>query len=150
MTTTIVSAQTKTYMDYADSVKIWMDERVKNAEAGKTEKVQVPMVIRGMGWGCLCPMHYIGISPSMADGPWISPIFPKKTPKYDDKGLSLIVTGYFTGKWITEDLRNADGEPEEWLYKMPEFKVLSWKLNKQDYDAPAPFVILSGGKNLKK
>jgi hypothetical protein len=136
-----LEAQTKTYFDMADSVKIWMDKRVENAVNGIKEKVEMPFVVRSTGWGCRCPDSYIGVSPSVGDGPWVSPVKPKKFPSVDSVGHSLIVQGYFTGKWVTEDLRNEDGEPEEWLYKMPEFKITAWRKNKLEYDVPAPFIL---------
>ncbi|HLP13432.1 MAG TPA: hypothetical protein VK177_15955 [Flavobacteriales bacterium] len=133
--------QIQTYADMGDSVKTWLNERVENAKKGKKEKVQMPFVVRSTGWGCLCPIHYIGVSAGTNDGPWVMPIEPKKFPQNDSLGHSLIVTGYFTGKIVEQDMRNEDGEPEEWLYKIPEFKILSWKENKQDYEVEAPKVI---------
>lgn len=118
-----VHAQKKTYMEMGDTVKTWLAERVENAAKGIKEKVEMPFVVRSTGWGCMCPDSYIGVSPGMGDGPWIWPIKPrlngavgqaKKFPEVDSVGHSLIVQGYFTGKWIEQDLRNEDGEPEEW------------------------------------
>jgi len=118
-----------------------MDQRVENAKKGIKEKVKMPMVVRSMGWGCECPAHYIGVSAGTNDGPWISAVTPKKFPTMDESGHSLVVVGYFTGKVIEQDMRNADGEPEEWLYKTPEFQVLSWEENKKDYEVDVPKVI---------
>jgi hypothetical protein len=124
-----------------DSLVSWMKTRVENARRNIRETVEMPMVVRSTGWGCQCPLHYIGISPLVGDGPWIAPKAPKGFPVSNSQGSSLVVTGYFTGKWITEDLRNKDGEPAEWLYKMPEFKVLTWKKNELDYQVPIPHVV---------
>ena len=103
----------------------------------------MPFVVRSLGWGCMCPDYYIGVSPNTQEGPWISVIAPDDFPVSDTKGYSLIVTGVFTGDSVEEDFRNEDGEPEEWLYKMPEFKIHNWKENRMDYDVPAPKVILN-------
>lgn len=131
----------QTYMDKADSVKTWMDQRVENAKKGINEKVKMPMVVRSTGWGCECPVHYIGVSSTTNDGPWISAVAPKKFPTMDETGHSLVAVGYFTGKIIEQDMRGPNGEPEEWLYKTPEFKIISFEENKKDYDVDAPKVI---------
>jgi hypothetical protein len=136
-----MNAQTKTYMDMADSVKIWMEIRVENAAKGMKEMVEMPFVVRSTGWGCLCPDSYIGVSPTTGDGPWVSPISLENFPTVDSVGHALIVQGYFTGKYIEQDLRNEEGEPEEYLYKMPEFKIISWRKNELDYEVPAPFLL---------
>jgi hypothetical protein len=132
-----------TYMEMAlgDSVKKWLDIRVANAKNGIKETVQVPFVVRTLAWGCMCPDNYIGVSPNLGDGPWVFPLASKKFPKSDTIGYSLIVTGYFTGRMKTIDLRNKEGEPPEWLYVIPEFKVLSWVENKKEYDVEAPHLI---------
>lgn len=138
---TSLIAQTKTYIDMGDTVNTWLAQRVENAKNGIKEKVEMPFVVRSTGWGCLCPDSYIGVSPSVGDGPWVWPIKPKKFPTVDSVGYSLIVQGYFTGKIVEQDLRNEDGEPAEWLYKMPEFKITAWRKNKLEYDVPAPFIL---------
>jgi len=38
-------------------------------------------------------------------------------------------------------LRNEDGEPEEWLYHVPEFIVKSFRKNKDEENTRAPEVI---------
>ena len=135
------SAQTKTYMEMGDTVKTWLNERVENAKKGIKEKVEMPFVVRTTGWGCMCPDSYIGVSSMMNDGPWVLPIKPKKFPTVDSIGYSLVVQGFFTGKIVEQDLRGENGEPEEWLYKMPEFKITAWRKNKLEYEVPAPFVM---------
>jgi hypothetical protein len=136
-------AQIITYSDMAqaDSVDSWLDQRVENAKNGQHEKVEMPFVVRCTGWGCACPDYYIGVAPSVQDGPFISAKAPEGFPDVDSKGYSLIVTGYFTGKIVKVDLRGKYG-PEEELYHIPQFKVLSWKENTLDYDVPAPHVII--------
>ncbi len=129
------------YEDCVDTLQTWVDKRVENAKKGKKEVIEMPMVVRSTGWGCLCPTHYIGISPYTHEGPWIHIKASKKFPKMDQNGHSLIVTGYFTGKMVKEDFRDENGEPEEWLYTIPEFKIKSWRINSQSYEARPPRII---------
>lgn len=128
------------YEDCIDTLDQWVKELVE-VSPSQMHLIETPFVVRSTGWGCLCPQHYIGVSPGVHDGPWISPIAPEGFPISDSLGHSLIVTGYFTGRWITEDLRNEDSLPSEWLYKMPEFKIESWKPNERDYDVPPPHFV---------
>ena len=136
-----VFTQDITYENCIDTLDNWIEKRVENAKNGKKEFVEMPFVVRSFGWGCECPEHYIGISPYTQEGPWISPLAPKNFPKIDTAGYSLIVKGYFTGKMIEEDLRDSEGMPEEWLYKMPEFKIKSWQINEEGYNAGPPKII---------
>jgi|GEM_PF-2501336 len=135
------SAQSQTYEEFGDSIQNWLEQRISNANKGIKEKVEMPFAVRTLGWGCMCPDNYIGISPNVQEGPWIAPKAPKNFPVSDTIGYSLIVTGYFTGKWKEKDFRNKDGEPQEWLYKMPEFNIISWRENKLGYETPPPKVI---------
>lgn len=63
------------------------------------------------------------------------PISPKGFPVSNENGHSIIVKGYFTGKQGVKDYRKEATEPKEWVYSLPEFKVLSWRKNDLDYDA---------------
>jgi hypothetical protein len=85
----------------------------------------------------------MGVSPNVAEGPWIAAFKSKgkSLPQMSEFGSSLIVKGYFTGVYKEIDLRNEDGEPEEWLYIVPEFQVLSYKINKMPDDGPAPGIV---------
>ena len=134
-------AQTNTYENSGKSTQAWMDIRVRHAKKGMKEKVEMPFVVRSTGWGCICPDYYIGISPLVAEGPWVFPLTPDNFPVSDSVGHSLIVKGYFTGKNRELDLRTNKDDPAEWLFKMPEFKIISWKENKQGYEAPPPRVV---------
>ena len=134
-------AQLLTYEDVIDSIGYWVDERVTNAMAGRQEIVEMPLVVRSLGWGCICPDHYIGVSPSVQEGPFIHPIVPKGFPKTDMYGHSLMVRGYFSGRIVEEDYRDESGEPAEWLYQLHEFVITKWKHNKLDYQIRAPYVI---------
>ena len=133
--------KSQTYEEFADSLDIWVKTRVASAAKGKPEMVEMPFVARCWGWGCMCPDYYLGVSVGVLDGTWVYPVAtPKDFPSSDSLGHSMIVTGYFTGKWKDVDLRNEDKEPAEWLYHMPVFKVLTWRENTLFYDVPPPKV----------
>lgn len=141
---TLLFAQEETYFDAQPKIKSWLTKRLENAKKGKREIVEFPMAVRSAAWGCRCPYHYMGVTPSVAEGPWIFPIQPKGFPQSDEKGHSLIAVGYFTGKEITKDYRiNKEKEPESWVYKMPEFKIVSWRKNTKDYEVGGPKVLKS-------
>ncbi|MFN8395467.1 MAG: hypothetical protein U0176_12555 [Bacteroidia bacterium] len=131
----------QSYVDFADSVQAWVDARVDAANAGKSERVVMPVAVRSLGWGCECPDAYLGESPGVHEGPWIWVVSKRRFPEVDRLGHSLIVTGRFTGDMQQLDLRNDDGEPEEWLYVMPVFRAEKWKPNKNVGEAAAPKVI---------
>lgn len=134
-----------TYQQFADSLQgdfdVWVNERVGNAKKGIVEKVEMPLVVRTLAWGCRCPDNYIGVGVNTKEGPWILPTSTKKLPRPDEKGYSLIVVGYFTGKIIDLDLRESADEPDEWFYRVPEFKVISWTKNTKEYEVGAPKII---------
>lgn len=133
-------SQTETYEEFADSLEWWVNQRIDNAVKGKSEMVEMPLVARCWGWGCMCPSYYIGVSVGVQEGPWVYPQSKISIPPSDSAGHSMIVTGYFTGKWKDEDLRDKSGEPAEWLYHMPVFKVLTWRENTLSYEVPPPKV----------
>jgi hypothetical protein len=134
-------AQNVVYEDALDSLSFWLKDRIEQGATGKKVLVEMPFVVRSLAWGCMCPNHYIGVHPNVQEGPFIHPRVPTNFPVSDSTGHSLIVRGYFTGKQIEEDYRNEDGEPAEWLYILPEFVVLDWRVNELNYDVPAPYVI---------
>ena len=130
-----------TFDEFGDSTRTWLEERVSNAQQFIHEHVEVPFVVRSTGWGCMCPDYFIGINPGMQEGPFIGAVPSTGFPTVDSTGASLIVVGYFTGKIVDIDLRNEDLEPEEWLYHVPEFMIISWRKNELGYDAIAPHVV---------
>ncbi len=134
-----------TYDAFADSLQgnsdSWVNQRVENAKNGIIEKVEMPLVVRTKAWGCRCPDNYIGVGANVKECSWIFPIAKKKLPSPDEKGYSLVVTGYFTGKWKVMDLRANEKEPEEWIYTVAEFNIISWKMNTQEYKVDAPKVV---------
>lgn len=136
-----LSAQNQNYFEAQAMIQEWMNKRIANAKKGKQEKVEFPMAVRTEAWGCRCPYHYMGISTSTVEGPWIEPVRPKGFPVSDDVGYSIIVVGYFTGNYITKDYRKNEGDPKDWVYRLPEFKVLSWRKNKLGYEVGGPKVL---------
>jgi hypothetical protein len=141
ISTGTVSGQKRSYYDVADSIQIWMETRVANAAEGHPENVEMPLAVRSIGWGCRCPDHYIGVNPNVQEGPFVALLGTETFPRSDQNGHSLIVTGYFTGKWTEIDLRDETGEPAEWLYRVPEFTIRSWKINKKPEETKAPRIL---------
>lgn len=137
-------AQALRYDEAPDSIAVWLETRVANAAEGNREVVEMPFVVRSLAWGCLCPDHYIGVGTGVQEGPFIHPKVPKKFPKSNENGHSLIVRGYFTGEYVEEDFRNENGEPAEWLYIIPEFVVTEWEVNKLEYEVPFPCILKTG------
>ena len=141
LSTSGVVGQKKYYFDVADSISFWVQTRVDRAAAGNPEKIQMPLAVRSLGWGCRCPDYYIGVNSNVQEGPFIQIVGAMSFPTPDQNGTALIVTGYFTGKWVEIDLRDEGGEPEEWLYRVPEFKVESWKINENPEETEAPKIL---------
>jgi hypothetical protein len=134
-------AQGQDFFDAQPTLDTWVKKRVLNAKMGTHEIVEFPMAVRTKAWGCRCPFHYIGISTNTVEGPWMSPILPKGFPVSDEKGYSLIVKGFFTGKQVIKDYRKKADEPKDWVYTLPEFKVLSWRKNELDYEVDPPKIL---------
>ena len=68
------------------SVSAWIDSIISDQRtSGQIITVQVPLVLRSMGWGCRCPEYFIGSNPDTHDGgnTWV-------TPQYDNSTKSLI------------------------------------------------------------
>lgn len=111
-----------------DAAVAWLKARIANAKAGRREIVRVPLVARSMGWGCRCPAHYLGLDP-YGDVLGLGWVAPDPEPGVSvsivhlSEGDVFLVEGWFTGKTVTEDLRNEDGEPAEWLYRLDELHV---------------------------
>lgn len=130
-----------TYTEFADSISTWVNNRVENSKNGLVEKVEIPFVVRTLAWGCICPDNYMGVYPNTQEGPWIYPVYSKKLPSPNQNGYSFIATGYFTGTIKELDLRSNESDPEEWLYKVPEFKIISLRKNKNGEGTLAPKII---------
>ena len=128
-------------IDYMEDPHAWVDARIENAKKGKRELIESPFAVRSIAWGCRCPDYYLAESTNVAEGPWVQPVHPEKLPKKDEEGHSLMVKGYFTGKIIKIDLRYENKEPKEWLYKVPEFKIISWHYNKEDWQGLIPKIV---------
>ena len=137
-----VIASAQTWQESSETVADWLALEMEYAASKAPVKVEMPLVVRSTGWGCRCPEHYIGVGTTVQEGPFLSlENVPKNFPISDATGHSLIVTGYFTGKYKTLDLRAKEDEPEEWNYKLPVFVIESWKANTLGDDVPAPHVV---------
>ncbi len=104
----------------------WIAARIAASKRGEREILQIPIVTRSFGWGSMAPRHYLGESPdTFGPGPWLAPSGAELPSVSDESGGVALVEGYFTGTTTKEDLRNADGEPEEWLYTLHDFEVIA-------------------------
>jgi hypothetical protein len=138
--TSILGAQTYSDWLLEGDPNSWITLRTTNAAKGEAELIKIPLVVRSTGWGCLCPDYFIGSSPFVQDGPWIHPI-GKTLPTPNVDGYVFVVTGKFTGNIIPIDLRNQDGEPDEWLYHVPEFRIKKIRKLKSNQEIPSPKII---------
>jgi hypothetical protein len=71
---------------------------------------------------------------------WVEPRFTCPTAR-PSRNVVLIAEGYFTGRRVTRDLRDGAGEPEEWIYKLWEFRVTRVRLlpeGHEVYDEDSP------------
>lgn len=116
-------------IDEADhpTMTAWLAARLASARAGKREIVRVPVVQRAQGWGCECPTYYLGLSVTgneLGLG-WLSLDLEAgvSEPAATVEGAVMLAEGWFTGQTLREDLRNEDGEPEDWLYTLDELHV---------------------------
>lgn len=129
-------ARSQTYYDIAETISDWENERVENARNGITETVQMPLAFRCYGWGCDCPMYYIGVSPCMQEGPFIDPkIIDGMPTESNSMGYSYIVTGYFTG-----EITQYEFAPEE-SYSQSVFIIQSFKINEEGENTLAPKIL---------
>ena len=58
-------------------LRAWIDARSATTKAGTRERVRIPLVRQGAGWGCVCPPYYVGVDPNVGQGPWLDVKFPK-------------------------------------------------------------------------
>lgn len=61
-------AQNEDYFEAQPMIKNWMKERISMAKKGQREMVEFPLVVRPT-WRCRCPVHYMGVNTSTAEGP---------------------------------------------------------------------------------
>jgi hypothetical protein len=134
----------QTWADWLNSeepvIEQWLEQQIARAKEGKAETVEIPLVVRSTGWGCRCPEHYMGSNAFTQDGPWIAPV-GKSLPAPDENGYLFVAKGKFTGNLVEIDLREENGEPEEWLCKAWEFRVTKVKKLKAGVEMPAPKVL---------
>jgi hypothetical protein len=139
--TSTASAQVGPYADNTPEVVRWMAERARLARKGRPERVRFPLVRKSAGWGCICPEYYVGLSTGTTGGStWVEPRFTRPLAR-PSRNVILIAEGYFTGRRLTRDLRDGAGEPEEWVYKLWEFRVTRVRLlplGHEFYDEDSP------------
>lgn len=137
----VASAQVGPYADNTPEVSSWMAERARRARNGRPERVSFPLVRKSLGWGCICPDYYIGLSSATTGGStWVEPRFTRLLSR-PSRNMVVIAEGYFTGRRLTRDMRNSSGEPDEWIYKVWEFRVTRVRLlpeSHQVYDEDSP------------
>jgi hypothetical protein len=103
--------------DYA----AWVQARHANARASRPELVRIPLHRHGPGWGCTCPLHYVGVTENADDStPFIEPSFESPATGFDPHGQpeTRIVEGYFTGHET-----KAPGDAKT-VYTLRGFRVL--------------------------
>lgn len=127
------TAQTGPYAEGPD-VSRWIAERARRSQTGRRERVRIPLVRRSDGWGCICPEYYIGLSTGTAGGEtWIEPRFDRPSLRLR-KNTVVLAEGYFTGRRPRRDLRSNREEPEEWIYRLWEFRVTRVRLLPNDHE----------------
>ena len=120
--------------DNSPEVARWMMERARRSRKGRPERVSFPLVRKSTGWGCICPDYYIGLSTATTGGStWIEPRFTRPLSR-PMRNMIVIAEGYFTGRRLTRDLRDSSGEPEEWIYKVWEFRVTRVRLLPENHE----------------
>lgn len=134
-------AQVGPNADNTPEVSSWMAERARRARNGRPERVSFPLVRKSLGWGCICPDYYIGLSTATTGGStWVEPRFTRPLAR-PSRNVIVIAEGYFTGRRLTRDLRNGAGEPDEWIYQVWEFRVTRVRLlpeSHEFYDEDSP------------
>jgi hypothetical protein len=103
-------------------LRAWIDARMAAAKAGKRERVRIPLVHHGDGWGCVCPPYYVGESTVTAQGPWIEPTFSRGARALRP-GERAYAEGVFGA--TTTHVRYPDGPPPTgfWEYDLVPFTV---------------------------
>lgn len=136
------NVQAQNYNDWVMQIDAteWLKERVEKAKNGKPELLEIPLVVRSTGWGDMYPSYIMGSISKFQNVPVVAP-FGKKLPEPDIDGHLFIAKGKFTGKFIEIDLRNDSGEPEEWLYVIPEFRITKLNPVMSGKEMPAPRIL---------
>src|SRR5690606_30518088 len=88
-----------------EALLAWTAERQRRAKKGDTEIVQMPVSFRELGWGCPCPMTFIGLDTATHEGqPWLDLSFADtlEAPGEDFVDRIMVVQGFFTGERTVE------------------------------------------------
>lgn len=105
-----------------EKLQTWVDARVAATKAGRPERVRIPLVRHGNGWGCVCPPDYVGDDPNVGQGPWLEPSFTKgaRAPRVGER---VFAEGTFGAG--TKHVRYPNGPPptDHWEYDLVPFVV---------------------------
>jgi hypothetical protein len=125
----------------------WLKARVKKAKEGEKELVRLPLAYQSEGWGCDCPLNYIGTSPDEAsdEHSWLKPIYEEgtKEPAYAFRGWVMVAEGYFTGN---SEKYKGGGDPAT-VY---EFKVTKLRNFQAEKTADVTAEVLLSGEEAKR
>ena len=100
----------------------WQAERLSRAKTGQPEWVRLPLAFRSMGWGCPCPMVFVGTNTSMFTmGPWLSLTYVDGVvpPSPGPAGEVVVAEGRFLGKTERLDLQPEGEDIPELLWAPP-------------------------------
>lgn len=103
------AAQSVSFLDDPDATARWMTARVRAARAGHADVISVPVAFASLGWGCTCPGNYVGFSPDVAGGAWLSLTLERGVtlPTYEPRGGTVMqLEGYLTG-----NVTRFEGDP---------------------------------------
>lgn len=106
----------------SEQLQAWTQKRLAAAASGGLEEiVELPLVRRGDGWGCVCPPHYIGINGMMQQGPWIQPTFEGVRPPA--KNQAVLAVGVFGKKMVHVSYPAGPPPSEKIEYELLPFEV---------------------------
>jgi hypothetical protein len=82
----------------SEEITAWGRARVANAKAKVPELVRLPLHMHGPGWGCSCPLFYVGTMDLADDGfIWVDPDYDPTAAAVSARE-TRIAEGYFTGE----------------------------------------------------
>ena len=100
----------------------WIEARVASAKKGAPERVRIPLVRHGSGWGCVCPPYYVGTNPSMGQGPWLEVTFPRGVRALRE-GEIVYAEGSFGGARKHVHYPSGPEPSGDWEYDLIPFAV---------------------------
>lgn len=78
----------------------WVQQRVRLARRGHADRVSLPVAYASNGWGCACPSNFVGTTPDVEEGAWLSVTLAEGVtePTFGYRGgAAFLVEGYFSG-----------------------------------------------------